>query len=214
MAYAIGQPNANLLPDALSATNVGVWEWEVAGDCMRTDPICAALFGLPAHQAEQGLPLQAASDAIHPDDLPGFQRQLAGVVANGGLFVAEYRTCPSLSDTRWILARGRFETDTDGVVIRGRGIVIDITESRGEGHAEDGAVFLTTHVEEELSPLIRATDKAISTYQELEQMGTEGAPLRAVARHLLIALGRELVKSTSQESQEDTQDQPRSESLH
>lgn len=196
MPFAIGQPNPNLLPDALSATNVGVWEWEVVDDCMRIDATCAALFGLPAHQASQGLPLQAASDAIHPDDHPVFQRQIADVLARGGLFVAEYRTCPSPNDTRWLLARGRFDTDDHGAVVRGRGIVIDITESKREGHVEEQAVFLTMSTEGELSPLMRATDKAIATYQELERMGAEGGHLRAVARPLLIALGRELVKST------------------
>lgn len=211
MAFAIGQPNPNLLPDALSASNVGVWEWEVAGDRMRIDATCAALFGLPAHQGEQGLPLRAASDAIHPEDYPIFQRQIEDVVARGGLFVAEYRTCPSPSDTRWILARGRFETDQDGVVVRGRGIVIDITESKGGGQVEEQAVFLAMAAEGELSPLIHATDKAISAYRELERMGAEGGHLRAVARPLLIALGRELVKSTAQQ---EVKARPHSGPLH
>ncbi|MCR0984578.1 PAS domain-containing protein [Roseomonas populi] len=213
MPFAIGQSNPNLLPDALSASKVGVWEWEVAGDCMRTDATCAGLFGLPAHQAEQGLPLQAASDAIHPDDLPTFQRQITDVIERGGLFVAEYRTCPSASETRWVLARGRFEVDEDGVVVRGRGIVIDITESKREGHVEERVVFLAMPAEGELSPLIRATDMAISTYRELEQMGAEGGRLRAVARPLLVALGRELVRSTVQQEQE-VEAQPRSKPIH
>ncbi|MBP0494886.1 PAS domain-containing protein [Pararoseomonas indoligenes] len=209
MAFAIGKSNPNFLPDALSASKVGVWEWEVVGDRMRVDATCAALFGLPVRQAEQGLPLQAASDAIHPDDYPLFQRQITDVLARGGLFVAEYRTCPSPSDTRWILARGRFEVGENGLVIHGRGIVIDITESKKEGHVEEGAVFLTMQSEGELSPLIRATDKAISTYQELEQMGAEGGRLRAVARPLLIALGHELVRSTgAQEAKGEPQPKP------
>ncbi|WP_426955724.1 PAS domain-containing protein [Muricoccus radiodurans] len=196
MPFAIGQPNPNFLSDALSASNVGVWQWDVAGDCMRIDATCAALFGIPVRLAEQCLPLQAATDAIHPHDLPAFQHQLTSVISRGGLFVAEYRTCPSPTDTRWVLARGRFEIDADGSLLHGRGIVIDITDSKRDGPLEEQAVFLSMRNEGELSPLVRATDKAISSYQELEQMGVDGESLRALARPLLVALGRELAKST------------------
>ena len=196
MPIAIGQANPSFVPEALSASNVGVWEWAVAGDVMRVDANCAALFGLPAKEAERGLPLKSATDAIHPEDYPSFESQLADVIRQGGLFVAEYRTCPRPGDVRWILARGRFETDTAGAVSHGRGIVIDITESKRDGHLDEEAVFLAMPDAREWEPLYSATDSAISAYRELEKLGAQGEPLLAAARPLLVALGRELAKLT------------------
>lgn len=196
MPFAVGQANADLVTEALATMKVGVWEWDVASDRLRVDATCGILFGIPPEAAETDLPLSCATDAIHPDDFPLFRDRLRGVAENGGLFVAEYRVCPRPGELIWILARGRFEIDFTGIVRRGRGIVIDITESRHDGHLDGDAVFMSMAEQGELAPLHRATDAALTAYRELEMMGAEGGRLRAAARTLLVELGRELAKST------------------
>jgi hypothetical protein len=196
MPFAIGEANVDLVAEALSTMKVGVWEWEIEPDRMRVDSTCAALFGIPPAAAETDLPLRCATEAIHPDDFPLFRERITRVIEDGGLFVAEYRVCPQPSELKWVLARGRFEADATGAIVRGRGIVIDITESRRDGHLDGDSVFMSMAEQGELTPLHRATDAALTAYRELETMGIKGGRLHTAARTLLLELGRELAKST------------------
>jgi hypothetical protein len=176
-----GQANWAFVLEALQASKVGVWEWRVETDRLRVDPVCADLFGISPDEAKGHLPLSRAMENIHPGDYALFSRQLATVVESGGLFVAEYRTRLRSADIRWVLARGCFSRSAEGDVTIGRGIVVDVSESK-----------LSMDDEDNLRPIHRATDAALLAFRELELMGGEGEGLRRAARTLLLELGREL----------------------
>ena len=194
MPFAAAASASRLVPAALQASNVGVWEWNTAEDILRCDADCASLFGMPVAVAKRGLPLQSALDGIHPDDLTQFQGRIAHVVHHGGLFVAEYRTRPSLNEVRWILARGRFETEPVAI---GRGIVIDITESKLDGHVEDTAFFARSTPEGEAAvndPLIRACDRTLDLKREAAILGEDVPGLTPAVDLALMVLGRRLAQ--------------------
>ncbi|MCJ2012202.1 PAS domain-containing protein [Methylobacterium sp. J-076] len=144
-----------------------------------------------ADEAAEGLPLVAFTKHIHPEDLPDFEEKIACVRQRGGLFVIEYRTCPTPRDIRWVLARGRFEWDSHAGGIIGRGIVIDITDSKSDGQVEDRAFFVKP---EDTGPsLERLAGFAIEVHNEIEELGeAKGSILRQAIDTLLWAIGRKL----------------------
>ncbi len=179
------------VPSALTASQVGTWESDTTRDRTVADAITAALFGVDKQTAAEGLPLDAFTQQIHPDDLAEFKNKIAEVNAWGGLFVTEYRTCPTAGEVRWLLARGRFEFDAQAGGIVGRGIVIDITDSKADGDGEDRAFFM--RAADPGPSLERLAGYALDAKNEVEELGeTRGSILKQAVDNLLWAVGRAL----------------------
>ena len=130
-----------LTPFGMSALGVGMWEDVPHLGRVRGDATMARIFGLTEAEAAQGVSWEQLSALFHPEDLARDQIQRRRVRDEGGLFAWEHRIVPAPGLVRWVLARGRFERRADGLVY-GRGIVIDITDSRTEGPFEPPAGFL------------------------------------------------------------------------
>ncbi|WP_244625615.1 PAS domain-containing protein [Methylobacterium mesophilicum] len=127
----------------LAASGVGTWEWHIADDVLRCDAAAAAMLGVPQARAGRGATFALFLDRVHPED-----RRRVGVLIDdlrgrGGLYIAQYRTVPRPGDVRWVLARGRFGGNAEGPVSEARGIVIDVTETGGDG-VQDEATFCVT----------------------------------------------------------------------
>lgn len=183
------------VPNALTASQVGTWETDPYTDNTLSDAATAALFGVDPDQAALGLPLATYARAVYPDDRDALYDTLMRVREHGGLFVIEYRTLPNPADLRWVLARGRYERDEKTGVMIGRGIVIDITDSKLDGRAEDRAFFLMEDDNE--TPLDRAAALTIQTRHAIDEVsGAEGLGLRRLVDALLLALGRALARRT------------------
>ncbi len=184
------------LPDALVASQVGTWETDFSHDRTVCDEITAKLFGVEPEQAAVGLPLASFSRAIHPQDLPVFEQRLGVVREQGGLFVVEYRTQPAPGRSHWLLVRGRYAYDPGNGGVIGRGIVIDITESKLDGSTEDRAFFIDPHVAE--TPLQRAAGHAVAARHAIDETRCIDTPaLRRSVDALLLDLGRALARSMS-----------------
>lgn len=179
------------VPGALTASQVGTWETSFANNCTFSDATTAALFGVDPNLAAKGLPFSTYVRSIHPDDRAAFNDKIGRVREHGGLYVVEYRTVPTPGDLRWVLARGRYERDEHTGEVTGRGIVIDITESKLDGRTEDRAFFIME--EDAEPPLDRAAACAIQARQAIDEVdGPEGLGLRRSVDALLLALGRTL----------------------
>lgn len=181
------------VPAALAASQVGTWETNSRADRTITDATTAALFGVDPARAANGLPLAAYARAIHPEDVLAFSHKLDDVRTHGGLFVVEYRTCPHPGLTHWVLARGRYERDGWTGEMIGRGIVIDISESKLDGQGEDRALFVKPDVD--ASPLDRAADHVIEARRAIDAVGgSEWPALRKAVDDLLWTVGRALAR--------------------
>jgi hypothetical protein len=184
------------VPNALIASEVGAWESDVTEDRIVADAKTAELFGVDTQEASWGLPLDRYIRNIHPDDRTDFSQKLSIIRERGGLFVVEYRTCPSPTDVRWVLARGRYERDPRTGHTVGRGIVIDITDSKSDGRVEDRAFFTTRAV---AGPsLEHVAELAMEAQSEIDELGErEDSPLRRAVDALLWILGRTLARQGS-----------------
>ena len=117
---------------ALTATEVGVWYWDVQQNRMIGDRNFLRLFGID-HEG-RGLPLEKYISQIHDDDRDRVVKAVEDVLAKGGPYSEEYRVILAGGGERWILARGRVEIDEDGRPTAFPGVAMDITERK---RAED-----------------------------------------------------------------------------
>lgn len=92
------------------------------------------------------------------------------------------------------MARGRYEFDQQTGNLYGRGIAIDITESKLDGHADDQVLYLPALTG--CSPLEQAVEHALEARTAIDQLGgKEGRTLWYKVNELLLALGRMLAKA-------------------
>ena len=103
----------------------------------------AKLYGLSPLACRLGIAIDMINAAIHRDDRERAIAKRLHTSRHGGLFVIEYRTTPSPGNVRWVLVRGRYECDEHGHAMRGRGIVIDITDIKQDGYADGDLLFAT-----------------------------------------------------------------------
>jgi hypothetical protein len=165
----------------------------VTTDRTVADATTAFLFGVDADEAARGLPLISYTRNIHPDDRTEFRQKLGLVRDRGGLFVIEYRTCPTPTDVRWVLARGRYERDPLTGLMVGRGIVIDITESKSDGRVEDRAFFVAS--DDGQPSLEHVAELTLKAREEIDELGEqESSPLRRAVDALLWIIGRTLAQ--------------------
>ncbi|WP_191971095.1 PAS domain-containing protein [Methylobacterium soli] len=127
---------SSALQAALDASDViGEWTWDISTNCVRSDALVALLFSVDPDLAEAGAPFTAFTGSIHAEDRERVTQLIGACAHAGGSYVAEYRVCSADDVIRWVLTRGRFELDASGGPWRGRGITIDITQSRMGEHA-------------------------------------------------------------------------------
>lgn len=126
----LGEP-IDALRTALQASGVvGTWEWIVTYDRVVLDEGAAAVIAGDPDLANRELTLAQAKARLHADDRDWVFEHLRQLGRRGGLLVAEYRVVTPTGQERWILDRGRVEPDPATGLLRGHGILIDITESR------------------------------------------------------------------------------------
>ncbi|MGE7155768.1 PAS domain-containing protein [Methylorubrum rhodesianum] len=180
------------LPDALIASQVGIWETDLSNDRTVADAVTATLFNLDSMQAAHGLPLAAYVEAILPADREAFFASLDRVSEHGGVFVGEYRVCSAASGVQWVLARGHFERDDQTGEVVGRGIVVNTTESKLNWPAED-RTFFVLHKKE--PPLERLASYVLQARRTLDDVAEHEKPaLRLAVDALLWAVGRAIAK--------------------
>ncbi len=133
---------------ALSAGNsIGIWDWDVPGDRVRSDARFAALYGVDPDKAELGTPIAEFFRSISPDDLPRVTGEINVAIRDGGEFRSEYRLLRPDGSIRWVAAQGSCILDEEGRCIRFPGVSYDITERvlaeqqvrASEAHARENA---------------------------------------------------------------------------
>lgn len=128
---------------ALTATEVGLWHWEVRQDRVFADTNLLQLFGLDGEERE--LPLGAFLNCVHPDDRERIKQGIDAAASRAGPYQEEYRVVHPNGKVRWIHARGRAESDPRGISTTFPGVAVDITERRAAEQAlEESRKLLRT----------------------------------------------------------------------
>jgi hypothetical protein len=178
-----------LVAPSLTILEIGVWADDPANDCLRGDAVMARLYEIPEDEMAQGISWTRLAALFHPDDLArGDTEQRRWTRGNGGLFLWEHRIVPASGTVRWVLARGHFARDADGRM-RGSGIIVDLTDTRAEGVADEPPSFLLMH-EPFSSPVERMANHAIQIWQMANDLDPAGeVRVRPLIRALMYELG-------------------------
>lgn len=166
---------------------VGKWKWNINGDRVFTDTVVALLFNVDPSIAENGASLTNFLNGIHPEDRSVAAKIFVESAKRGTSYVSEYRVCSADGVIRWILSRGRFELDLAGRPACGRGILVDITQSK----VSEDAFSMETSAPPS-HPLERIADHCLAICDEAEAL--QDSLVRQLANMLLIEAGRTLAE--------------------
>ena len=115
---------------ALGAGDVATWVWDVRDDRVFADQNLSTFFTISEEEARGGSH-SAYLRSIHPDDRERVAGQLQAVAEGREEdYETEYRVTGPDGVTRWVLARGVLERDSDGAVVRVPGVILDVTERK------------------------------------------------------------------------------------
>lgn len=179
--------------EALAASNVGTWRTGRTLQHYIIDETAAALCGLDPRHAAGEIPFLRFPRAVHPGDRRLLLDTINGASESGGPLVIEYRRMSPDGSLRWLLARGQFACDPTTGEMQGKGILIDITDSKRDRSVGERARPVRPRRVED--PLDRAADLALRTRHAIDEIGGyEGQALRNAVDALLWALGRTLAR--------------------
>jgi PAS domain S-box-containing protein len=116
---------------ALSASEMGVWEWEVQSNAVFWSPECYRILDLEEFRGT----LESFLAILHEDDRALIMAAAEKALAQGTDFMAEYRAIRPNGEVRWLSGHGRPSYDASGNPVRLSGTVLDITDrKRSEAH--------------------------------------------------------------------------------
>lgn len=112
---------------ALSAAELGVWEWDIAARRLVWDEPHARFFGV----ASPGVSDRYADleRLIHPDDRARLRKTIQGA-KEGEPFAPEVRIVRPTGEIRWLSVRGQLHRDAEGRPARLVGVTADVTTER------------------------------------------------------------------------------------
>ncbi len=122
---------------ALSAADLGTWEWDVPTDDVAWSDGTERIFGM-APGTFNGR-YQTYLDCIHPDERERIDRLNREAWKQGTEIVCEHSIVWPDGSVHWVVARGDVLRDPDGKALRMIGAVMDVTEQRHT--AEERAEF-------------------------------------------------------------------------
>jgi PAS domain S-box-containing protein len=113
---------------AANAVKGAIYEYDVVGGAIEWTDGLARAFGYRVEDT----PREASwkTDRIHPEDIEGFEEQLARAVEGGGDFLSEYRFRGRSGEYRYVWDRASVIRDGEGRPVTFVGVMEDITELR------------------------------------------------------------------------------------
>jgi PAS domain S-box-containing protein len=138
---------------------VGTWIWLIPENRISGDGRFAHLFGLDEQACRDGLPLETASAAIHPEDRRRVADAIADVLEGGGAYRCEYRVRTRDGTWAWVEANGRVEKDDQGKPVRFPGVLLEHDERHRVEAERDRALALLRAFTEAVPGVVYAKDR-------------------------------------------------------
>lgn len=110
------------------APDAGFFTWDIPDNVLYADAALAALFGIEAAKAEQGLPVESYLERVHPEDLPGVAKAIHDSIVAHIPQQETYRVRNAAGQYVRVASFGKGFRDQDGCPIRYVGIVIPSTD--------------------------------------------------------------------------------------
>ena len=127
---------------ALSASEMGVWNWDMRSDFVTTGAAFKTVWGF-SQQPDKML-AQTVFNRVHPDDLPLMQAAIDKSVRDGVPYNLEFRVRDEDGSERWLVGRGEVIRNETGEAVKMLGVNFDITERQeAKEAAEQQAAILS-----------------------------------------------------------------------
>lgn len=118
---------------AASAGELGLWEWDLAGDAVWMTRECRALFG---YTPDEPVGFQHFLTRVHREDRPALEQQVKALRTDAvDDLEQDFRIVLPGGGIRWVRSRGRIERSAAGAAVRLRGVSLDVT-ARKQAEAE------------------------------------------------------------------------------
>lgn len=170
---------------ALQAGQMGMWEWDLGTDSIRTDAVYRQLWDIDG--AEPVVPAEMILRRVHPDDLPRVWTAAQRDHLPDHMEV-EFRILCQNGTVRWLRGVGLSLRDASGVVSRVIGVNFDITAQK---QTEATLRNLNTTLEQRVQERTAALEEAIAERQHLER-AAQRAEHFAMLGHLAAGVSHEL----------------------
>lgn len=115
------------LDAAMSAGNIGLWNWEMDTNEIVADASLKSLFGF---DVEETPPLAGLMERVDEADRERVGKAVEQAIQAGGVFLEEYRVNLPTGEQGWFQGRGRVVSDSAGNSTDFRGVVVDITDRK------------------------------------------------------------------------------------
>lgn len=135
-----------LLDEALHASDLAWWEWQIQSNKVISNDLKATMLGYDPEKF-RGAGYQAYTDLLHPDDyertMQAMRDHLEGRAA---IYQIDYRIRRADGEYTWYMDRGSIiERDDGGKPLRLRGIVVDLGPALSEKSKDRAMLRLIRH---------------------------------------------------------------------
>ncbi|WP_264666903.1 ATP-binding protein [Azospirillum fermentarium] len=147
---------------ALDSAGMGMWDWDIAADCLTWSATCKAIFGKPADVA---MSYPVFLDSLHPDDRAAVDDLCRRCLdpAIRAPYDAQYRVVWPDGSQHWVLARGKAWFD-GARPVRFTGTALDVTaQKEAERHLRILVDELSHRVKNTLAVIQSLTEQTFRT---------------------------------------------------
>src|SRR5262245_43251657 len=120
--------NEERLKLALSAANMGAWDWRLDTDELKWSDEMRQIFGFAG--AKSAVTTELFIDLIHPDDRPAVSQAITRTINQGAPYDIEFRTIHQDGSIHWVMGKGKALSDKGGQAARMLGVNMDVTDRR------------------------------------------------------------------------------------
>ncbi len=128
LSQKLAQENAEQLRMALSAAQMGMWDWDIVTGEIKWSPEHEELFGLAVGTFDGKYETFAAY--LHPDDRSALNQAVQQALQTHSIYQHEYRIIWADGSIHWLEARGNAFYDAAGQPIRMTGTVMAIDQHK------------------------------------------------------------------------------------
>lgn len=118
------QENATQLQIALSAAQMGMWDWNIVTGEIKWSPEHALLFGLNPDAFDGKY--ETFDACLHPDDRPGLNQAIQAALQTQSIYQHEYRIIWPDGSIHWVEGRGQGFYNETGEALRMSGTIMNI----------------------------------------------------------------------------------------
>jgi PAS domain S-box-containing protein len=111
---------------ALTASRMGVWEWDVSSGELFWSPECYEIFGVKEFSGRR----EAFVQFLYPEDVERVHAAFDAALQNGTLYAEEFRIVRPDGAVRWVMNLGQARYSETGRPLRMLGTVRDVTDEK------------------------------------------------------------------------------------